>query len=181
MRFGLGYAYLRQGDSALAFKLLAQGLEKCREKEFPNALPYIAAAMGSACVGLGRPADAVPLLDEAFDGLAALGLVCFRSFVLTSSAQAYLGLGRTAKALKLAEQSVALARAHQERGWEAWALKVIGDILSHERASFRRAADAYRQAVGSATALGMNPLLAHCQLALRNLKLPRKKHARERD
>jgi hypothetical protein len=86
MRFGLGYAYLRQGECASAFEVLAQALVKCRKKEFRNALPYVAASMGTAYVGLGRPADGLPLLDEAFNRFAALGLMCFRSFVLTLSA-----------------------------------------------------------------------------------------------
>ena len=40
-------------------------------------------------------------------------------------------LGRVAEAREQAEQAVALARAHQERGWEAWSLKLLGDVHAH--------------------------------------------------
>jgi len=89
-----------------------------------------------------------------------------RSWFITFLTEAYLVLGRIAEALEQAEQTVALARAQKQRGWEAWALKVLGDIHAHEPGEVEQAADAYRRALALATDLGMRPLVAHCNLAL---------------
>jgi hypothetical protein len=62
--------------------------------------------------------------------------------------------------------------AHQERGWEAWGLKVLGDIHTHAPTEVdhgwgEHAGDTYRQAL--ATELGMRPLVAHCHFGLGKL------------
>ena len=181
MRLGLGYVHLSQGNYASALELLAPALDTCRKESFAIALPFIGACMGSACVGSNRAADAVLLLEEALSRLAAMGMFCFRSFVLTASAKAYMSLGKTAKAVEVAQQSATLAHSHEEPGWEAWALKTIGDILSRKSTSRRQAEDAYRQAQAIAVRLGMNPLLAECQLGLDKVKLPAKGRTRAKD
>jgi len=85
----------------------------------------------------------------------------------------------------------AAARAHQERGWKAWGLKLLGDIHAHEPAEMNQdgvdkggaeqAGDAYRQALALATELGMRPLVAHCQFGLGKLygQTSKLKQARE--
>ncbi len=64
---------------------------------------------------------------------------------------------------------MARARAHQERGWETWGLKVLGDVHAHEPTEAEQAGDTYRQALALATELGLRPLVAHCHLGLGTL------------
>ena len=52
-------------------------------------------------------------------------------------------------------------RAHKERGDEAWALRLLGDLAS-DREHFSEAEGHYRDALALADALGMRPLAAHC-------------------
>jgi tetratricopeptide (TPR) repeat protein len=69
-----------------------------------------------------------------------------------------------------AERALALAHAHQERGNEAHALRLLGEIHSHrDPPEGEEAERRYRQAMALATELEMRPLLAHCHLGLGQL------------
>jgi len=74
------------------------------------------------------------------------------------------------EAQALAERTLALARAHQERGHEAYALRLLGDIAAHRNPPESEQVEThYRQAVALAEELGMRPLVAHCHLGLGTL------------
>jgi len=109
------------------------------------------------------------LLEEAVEAITAMRIRGLYSLLITLRAEAYLVLGRIAEAREQGEQAVALARAHQERGWEAWSLKLLGDVHAHEPAESEQAGDTYRQALVLATELSMRPLVAHCHLGLGRL------------
>jgi tetratricopeptide (TPR) repeat protein len=71
------------------------------------------------------------------------------------------------EARALAEQALALAHAHQERGHQAYALRLLGEISMHrEPPEVDQAEARYRQALALTEELGMRPLLAHCHLGL---------------
>ena len=75
--------------------------------------------------------------------------------------------GHLEKALALAEEALALTRTHQERGNEAYALRLLGEIAAHRTPmDVDKAAAHYRQALALAEELGMRPLAAHCHLGL---------------
>ena len=75
--------------------------------------------------------------------------------------------GRLEAAHALAERALALARACQERGNEAYALRLLGDIaIRREPPESAQAEAHYRQAFALADELGMRPLVAHCHLGL---------------
>jgi tetratricopeptide (TPR) repeat protein len=137
--------------------------------EIRFALPFVAAFLGSAHLWSGRAANAVPLLEEAVEEITAMGFLGYRSLLMTFPAEAHLVVGRVAEAREQAEQVVALARTRQQRGWEAWGLKLLGDVHAHEPVEAEQAADAYRQALALATELGMRPLVAHCHFGLGKL------------
>jgi tetratricopeptide (TPR) repeat protein len=179
-RDGLGYAHLRHGDFAQATRVLEPGLALCRAMEIRVVLPFAAGSLGSAYLWSGRAADAVPLLEEAVEAFTAMRVILsVRSLSIASLAEAYLVLGRVADAREQAEQAVALARARQQRGWAAWALKMLGDIHAHgaaepeeaviDQGEVEQAEEAYRRALTLATELGMRPLVAHCHLGLGKL------------
>jgi Flp pilus assembly protein TadD len=75
--------------------------------------------------------------------------------------------GHLEEAHALAEQTLALTRAYQERGNEAYALRLLGEITMRRGApAVERAEDYYQQALTLAGELGMRPLVAHCHLGL---------------
>ena len=60
-----------------------------------------------------------------------------------------------------------LARAHQERGYQAYALRLLGEIASRRDPPEVTSAEAhYQQALVLASELGMRPLQAHCHRGL---------------
>ena len=78
--------------------------------------------------------------------------------------------GRLEEAQALAERALALTRAHQERGNEAYALRLLGEITARRGPPERALAEGhYHQALALASELGMRPLLAHCHLGLGTL------------
>ena len=85
-------------------------------------------------------------------------------------AEAQLLAGRLAEAHALAERALALARAYQERGHQAYALHLLGDIAAQRNPPERKHAEAhYQQALALAEELGMHPLQAHCHFGLGTL------------
>ena len=165
-RYGLGYAYLRRGDFADATRILEPGLVLCRELEIRVALPFVAASLGWAYLWSNRVADALPLLEEAVATLKEMGILGLRSLSTTLLAEAYFLIGRGTEARICAQQALALAQSQEEEGWQAWALKLIGDIHAREASEATQAIDAYRQALDLASRLEMRPLLAHCHIGL---------------
>jgi len=126
------------------------------------------------------------LLEEAVEAFTGMRILTFRSLSITFLAEAYLILGRIAEAREQAEQAVALAHAHQERGWESWGLKLLGDIYAHapaeiDQSDAEQAGDAYRQALALASELGMRPLAAHCHFGLGKLYRQTSKQTQARE
>ena len=75
--------------------------------------------------------------------------------------------GHPEEAHALAERALALTREHQERGHEAYALRLLGDIAARrEPPESAQAGEYYHQALALADELGMRPLVAHCHLGL---------------
>ena len=78
--------------------------------------------------------------------------------------------GRLEEAHTLAERALAHIRAHQERGNQAYALRLLGDIAMHRNPPEIESAEAhYQQALVLANELGMRPLQAHCHRGLGTL------------
>jgi Flp pilus assembly protein TadD len=88
---------------------------------------------------------------------------------------------RLEEAHTLVEQGLALARAHQERGHQAYALRLLGAIAAHrDPPEVEQAEAAYQQALALAEELSMRPLRAHGHLGLGTLyaKIGRLEQAR---
>jgi tetratricopeptide (TPR) repeat protein len=112
----------------------------------------------------------MPLLEEAEQTGAAMGTMGGQSLRVGYVSEAYLLAGRMQKAAQLAERALDLSRAHKERGHEAWALRLLGEIAARQAPpEIEPAAHHYRQALALADELGMRPLVAHCHLGLGTL------------
>jgi predicted protein tyrosine phosphatase len=78
--------------------------------------------------------------------------------------------GHLAEADTLAERALAHACEYQERGNQAYALHLLGDIAARREPPESEPAEAhYRQALALADELGMRPLVAHCHRGLGTL------------
>jgi tetratricopeptide (TPR) repeat protein len=94
-------------------------------------------------------------------------MVGFQTLCSLPLGEAHLLAGHPQEAHALAEQALTLARAHQERGNEAYALRLLGDVAAYRAPAGVDAATAhYRQALALAEELGMRSLVAHCHHGL---------------
>jgi tetratricopeptide (TPR) repeat protein len=142
----------------------------CHEADLPLYFPLMAAALGAAYTLGGRVADAVLLLTQAVEQATAREAVAYQVLCRLSLGEAQLLAGRLEEAHALAERALALAHEHQERGHEAYALRLLGDMMARHDPLKTERAEAYLcQALALADELGMRPLQAHCHLGLGTL------------
>jgi len=168
--WGCGLLALRQGDLPRALPRLERAVHICRDADLPAYFPRVAAALGEAYTLAGRAADAVPLLTQAIEQATATKRVSDQALSGLSLGAALALDGRMEEAQTFAEGALTLARAHQEQGHEAYALRLLGDIgARREPPESERAEAPYRQALALAETLGMRPLVAHCHRGLGTL------------
>jgi tetratricopeptide (TPR) repeat protein len=160
---GIGMLSLRQGDLPRALPLLERAVGLCHEADLPAYFSWTAAALGAAYTLGGRVADAVPLLTQAIEQAIAMEMGGFQGLCRLSLGEAQMLAGRLEEAHALAERALGHAREHQERGNEAYALHLLGEIAAHRDPPENEPAAAhFRQALALAEELGMRPLVAHC-------------------
>jgi hypothetical protein len=96
--------------------------------------------------------------------------------------ESYLLARRMDDAARVGRQALELSRNRKERGYEAWALRLLGEIASHCDPPDVGAAEAhYGAAMTLASELGMRPLLAHCHLGLSKLYRRTGNHAKAQE
>jgi tetratricopeptide (TPR) repeat protein len=170
--WGGGLLALRQGDLRRALPFLERAMGLCQDTDLPIFFLPIAGALGAVYTLGGRVADAVPLLTQAMEQATAMERVNTQAFCALSLGEAQLLADRLEEAQALAERALVLAREHQERGNEAYALRLLGDIALHRHPfEVEQAESSYRHALALAEELGMRPLVAHCHLGLGMLYL----------
>jgi tetratricopeptide (TPR) repeat protein/MoxR-like ATPase len=165
--FALGLLGLRQGH----FDRAAAGFRSCVELSRKWDIPaWGDSEAGWACALAlqGRRDEAVRGLEGSSPTVRGAGVAVFLALQATWLGEAARWCGRPQEAGRLAEEALKLARAHKERGDEAWALRLLGDLAS-DREQFSEAEGRYRDALALADELGMRPLVAHCHLGLGTL------------
>jgi tetratricopeptide (TPR) repeat protein len=168
--WGMGLLSLRQGDLHQALPLLERAVSVCQDADLPVWFPWVATALGAAYTLVGRVSDAVLLLTRAMEQTIAVETVVFQALCSLSLGEAQMLAGRLEEAQTLAERALAIAREHQERGNQAYALRLLGDIAAQrEPPESDQAGEYYRQALALAEELGMCPLQAHCHRGLGTL------------
>jgi tetratricopeptide (TPR) repeat protein len=167
---GTGLLALRQGDLPRALPRLERAMCLCQEASLPLYFPQQAVFLGEAYTLARRVADAVPLLTQALEQNAALERADHQAICSLTLGEAQVVAGRLEEAHAFAERALAHARKHQERGNQAYALRLLGDIAARrEPPEHEQAESYYCQALALAEELGMRPLQAHCHLGLGTL------------
>jgi len=165
--YGIGVLALRQGDFPRALPLLERAVRICQEADLPTFFPLTAATLGTAYALSGHVANAVPLLTQTMEQTLVAGMVTRQTRCRLFLGEAQTLVGHLEEAQALAERAQALARAHQERGHEAYAWHLFGAIAARRNPPEIALAEAhYRRALSLAEALGMRPLQAHCHCGL---------------
>jgi DNA-binding NtrC family response regulator/predicted ATPase len=168
---GLGTLYLLKGDGGPAIETLERGLALCRTLNLPVAFPLIACPLGAAYSLTGRSSDAISLLENGARGGLAMGRMGGHSLIVVRLGEAYLRAGRLDEADDAARRALLMAREKSERGHEAYALHLLGEVVARRTPGDTAAADAaFRQASALAEELSMRPLLAHCHASRARLE-----------
>jgi tetratricopeptide (TPR) repeat protein len=178
---GLGRLHLWRGDLRRAVELGERG-RAVQQVDDLGWVPMLAAVLGPALVKMGRVNEGLRLQEEALAVYETRKMKVYKSLHLVHLGEAYLQAGRAPDALAHATEALDRARRWEERGFEAWALRLLGDIASHPGSDDAVAAEGhYGRAMALAEELGMRPLGAHCYLGLGKLhqRTGRRQEAKE--
>ena len=179
--WGIGLLALRQGDLPRALPLLERAMGICQDADLPALFPLDGCGLGRG-VYPGRARRRRRAAAHAGDGTGN----CDGNGSLSGALSSLPGGGAAAGrppggGTRPRRAALALAREHQERGNQAYALRLLGDIAARREPPESEPAEAhYRQALALAEELGMRPLQAHCHLGLGKLyaKIGRRQQAR---
>ncbi len=166
--WGLGYLYVEQGETETAIPILEQGVEMAERLSIAGWAGTLMPTLGYAYAVAGRLGEAIPLLEESLKRLVATrrGHALFTARL----GHAYLGARRENEASQLAADALSTARRRGERGYEARALQILGEITGHAAVPHLDIAIRHeREALAMAQELGMRPLAAHCHVSLAKL------------
>ncbi len=164
-RIALGHTAIVQGRAGEAMQALAPALEIIEARGIPTWFPWAAALRGYAQALSGEAAEGGALLERALERAVALPFLFGHSQWVAWLAHARLLGGRADEARRLGDEALRLSRQRGTRGYEAWALYVLGEV--HARCGAGPEAEAVtREARALAETLGMRPLVERCDLAL---------------
>ncbi len=180
---GLGYLYIIKGDYQRAVPLLEEALALAGEgKNLPLLLPMAMWPLGYAHAQSGRVADGLSLLRRALATYESLGMFLFQPIVSVHLGEVCLLDARLDEARALGQRALAVTRERGQRGYETFALRLLGEAAAYPyRPEIKLAEDYYRQAMVLADDLGMRPVVAHCRLGLGKLyqRTDKREQARE--
>jgi len=164
--WALGYLHLQQGKIEAAIPLLERGVHIAERRGITDWLNTVNPTLGYAYAVTGRLDEAIVLLEKGHHRLVNTRGV--HALFAGRLSEVYLWTGRVDEALKLASDALDAARGRGERGYEALARRVLGEIAALGPDVYI-ATHHYGEALALADALGMRPLVAHCHLGLGKL------------
>ncbi|HXJ82216.1 MAG TPA: adenylate/guanylate cyclase domain-containing protein [Candidatus Methylomirabilis sp.] len=165
-----GLVWLRRGQLDRALPLLQKSLDACREKNLDVWRPIPSSLLGLTCILLGRQDEGLRLLEDGVALTEALGVRAYLALWTTHLGEGLLVAGQVERAGAVAQRALDLAQAHKERGHQAWALRLLGDVAAASHHPDADAAvDSYTQALALAEELEMRPLAARTHVGLGQL------------
>jgi tetratricopeptide (TPR) repeat protein len=168
---GLAEIYRIQGNLTPAVELLERVRELAARHGLQDLTMSVTRTLGNAYALSGRLREGLDLLRQALAMLEANGYrrqyaTCF----LEQLGRALLLDGALDEAYGLASRALAHARERGERGWEAYALSLLGDVAARRECSDVEVAEHhYCEAIALGTELAMRPLIACAHLRLGTL------------
>ena len=166
---GGGLLYQLKGTLNEAIPRLERSLAMTKANQTPPSTATLSILAHTYALA-DRVAEALPLFDESLERAAANRFLPCNSLWIGWWGEAALMAGRPEAAMQHATRAVEISRAQKERGYEAYALRLLGKIAAHGHPpDVGQAETRYQQALARADELGMRPLQAHCHLDLGTL------------
>jgi tetratricopeptide (TPR) repeat protein len=158
---GTGMLRNLEGRPEGAIGPLERGLVIARLADIPLLVPLITAPLGRAYALTGRTEDGLRLLQDAVQRAEEMQWAANHPIRLVWLAEAHLRAGDESAGRRLGVRALELARRLGERGHEAHALRLLGQIAARGPAPDLEQANAYYlEGLALAQALGMPPLAA---------------------
>ena len=125
-----GLVWMRRGQLDRALALLQKSLDACREKNLDVWRPIPSSLLGLTCMLLGRADEGLRLLGDGVLLTEELGVKAYLALWTANLGEGLLVAGQVERARTMAQRALDLAVAHKERGHQAWALRLLGDIAA---------------------------------------------------
>jgi tetratricopeptide (TPR) repeat protein len=169
----LGHLYSLKGEFGRAAELLERGLVLAHEGNLPFASVMLTGKLGNVYARWGRVTEGLALLLQSLQARQAMMTEetgFYYPLFLVHLGHAYVLADRLEDARASAGRALTLARERHERGHEAYALRLLGEIASQGDSLDAETAEGhYRLTLALATELEMRPLVAHCHAGLGKL------------
>ncbi len=168
--WGLALLFVLKGEPSHASAQLERALALCRDWNVPVLSPVTGGFLGYVQVLSGRVAEGLATLRQRIVEHEAGGLALFHSRLVVWLGEALLRADQFDDAVATAESAIALTRKRGERGLEAGAVALLGDVASRRRVPEVATAErCYGEAMAMAVEIGLPPLIARCRVGLGRL------------
>jgi tetratricopeptide (TPR) repeat protein len=165
-----GLAWLRRGQLERALPALQRSLDACREKSLDVWRPIPSSLLGLTLVLLGRVEEGLRLLEDGVALTEDLGVRAYLALWTANLGEGLAAAHQLDRAKTVAQHALELALRHKERGHQAWALRLMGELSALSEPPAVGEAEAYfAQALTLAEELEMRPLVARTHLGLGRL------------
>jgi tetratricopeptide (TPR) repeat protein len=161
----VGYFHLRRGRFDLAIKTLESAFTLCRTFDLHALSVPSGGAMATAYALTGRVADSREILEQARALALSMKMGGWHPLWLMLLAEAFAAAQWNEDAAELAKTVLDVASGQGAQGYQAYALRTLGDATREAEES----AAYYLQSIQLADRLGQGPLVAHCHLGLGKL------------
>jgi tetratricopeptide (TPR) repeat protein len=165
----LGFALVLKGDIDEAIDVLVRSQKICEASDIKVLMTHVGSILGFAYALAGRLDKAIPLMENAEKQSELIGRRAAWSLRLTWLGRACFLAGQLNAARAHGQRALALATGGGERGYQAWALKLLGDIALEESLDAEQVRSHLDQSMELASQLSMQPLKAHLHLSLGRL------------
>jgi DNA-binding NtrC family response regulator/predicted ATPase len=167
---GVGHFFLSQGVLSQAIHVFERALALREVVNFPGIFRRCHVGLGAAYALAGRVTEALPLLERGLEQTPPRRTRSVSSLFPVWLGEGYVLAGRFEEAKRQGQLALEVTRTQKQRGYQAYALRLLGVIATHRTPPEVGEAEAdYRQALALAESLGMRPLQAHCHLGLGTL------------
>jgi tetratricopeptide (TPR) repeat protein len=159
---------IMRGNFSRSIPLLERASAVCHQCNLAMLKEATRSRLGYAYGRSGRLAEGIPMLEQAVGAITSMQHRAGSSFIYLKLSEACLLAGRRADALESTRRALTLALEGGQRGHEASAKWLLGEIAAGEDC-LEQADGHYREALALAEKIGFRPMVAHCHRGLGDL------------